>query len=207
MNNLRLSDSVGRPVAKNEPAFAWYDFALKIVSTVLFSLALVSAGCVSPARTTAASGRAWNPYPEGYLSLILTQDDQSADLLLTLKNTSSHPITNYFPPTFFQGSVWVLQEGAVPLKTYPSNYLNLLLTSFWVNPKLVIPPEGTSTYKIPLESLVCPFSTRQPGGTHPVLAYGFMDDFELGSNIILLRHPERIQWRTKVQNGVSRFGL
>jgi hypothetical protein len=207
MNNLRLSDSVGRPVSKTEPIFAWYDFALKLVSTVLFLLALVSAGCVSPARTIETSGRAKSRYPEGYLSLILAQDDQSDDLLLTLKNTSSHPITNYFPQKVFEGSVWVLQEGAVPLKTYPSNYFNLLLTSFWVNPELVIPPEGTLTYKIPLESLVCPFSMRQPGGTHPVLAYAFMDNFEVVSNIILLKHPERIQWQTRDQKGVSRFGL
>jgi hypothetical protein len=194
MNNLRLSDSVGRPVSKTEPVFAWYDFALKLVSTVLFMLPLVSAGCVSPAGTTETPGRAWSRYPEGYLSLILLQDDQSDDLLLTLKNTSSHSITNHFPQEVFEGSVWVLQEGAVPLKTYPSNYLNLLLTSFWVNPKLVIPPEGTLTYKIPLESLDCPFWTRQPGGTHPVLAYAFMDNFEVVSNIILLKHPERIHY-------------
>jgi hypothetical protein len=178
---------------KTEPLFAWHDFAWKIVSAVLFSLALVSAGCVSPARTTDTWGRARDPYPEGYLSLFLTQDEPSADLLLTLKNTSSRPITNYFPQKVFEGSVWLLQEGALPLKTYPSNYNYLLLTTFWANRQLVMPPEGTLTYKIPLESLVGPLSTRKARAPQAMLAYAFMDNFGVASNLILVKHPDRIQ--------------
>jgi hypothetical protein len=64
----------------------------------------------------------------------------------------------------------------------------------WVNPEVAIQPEGSLNHRVPLESLVCPFSTRQPDGNHPVLIYAFLDEVKAVSNVIVLKHPERIPW-------------
>lgn len=167
---------------------------MKLVHITFLLFALVATGCVAVVREGERSGRANRGYREQDLALILTQDVQTADLLLTVKNTSPTPITNFFPETRFEGTIWVLQEGAVPLQTYPSNYFVLLIRALWTNPELVLPSGGTKTYRVPLETLGDPFSTQVPDVTRPVLAYGFLDGFKVVSNVIQLRHPERIHW-------------
>jgi hypothetical protein len=167
---------------------------MKFIGAVFLLLALVTTGCVTSEQPGESFGLMNHPYLEQELTLTLTQDEQSSDLLLTLKNVSSHPVTNYFAQTRFEGSLWVLQEGAVPLKTYPTNYFDLVIHALFVNPEVVIPQDSSLDYRIPLASLVCPFSTRQPDENHPVLIYAFMDKAEAVSNVILLKHPERIPW-------------
>lgn len=166
------------------------------VRTALLLLALAATGCVSTVLYVESFGRARGGYREQDLALILTQDVQTADLILTVKNTSPAPITNFFPETVFTGSVWVVQEGAAPLQTYSSNYYRVIMRATPTYPELVLPPGGTKTYHVPLETLGCPFSKRVPDFNRPVLAYGFMDDFKIPSNTIQLRHPERIQWES-----------
>ena len=161
---------------------------------MLACLALAAAGCVTTIERGERWGRATHGYREQDLALILTQDVQTAELVFTVKNTSPSPITNFFPETVFTGTVWVLQEGAVPLQTYPSNYFRVIIRGSPIYPEAVLPPEGTKTYRVPLETLGCPFSTRKPDMSRSVLAYGFLDDFKAVSNTIQLQHPERIQW-------------
>ena len=171
-------------------------FAMKTLSVVLFSLVVVGAGCVASRQVAGSWGRAQHGYPEDVLGLRLAQDVSSWDLILTLTNQSSYPITNFFSQTVFEGSIWVLQEGTVPLRTFPSNYFALCTKAFWGNPETAIPACGSLTYRVPLDSLICPFSSRGPDGTRPVTAYAFMDGLEAVSNLIPLKHQESIQWRT-----------
>ena len=166
----------------------------QLVRITFLSFALAATGCVTVVKEGERSGRANRGYREQDLALILTQDAETADLLLTVKNTSPQPITNFFPQARFEGKILVLQEGAVPLQTYPSNYPYIMVRATPIHPEMVLPPNGTKTYRVPLESLVRPFSARVPDFTRPVLAYGFMDGFEAVSNTIQLRHPERIHW-------------
>jgi hypothetical protein len=170
---------------------------MKTLSAVLLSLAVVAAGCVTSRQATGTWGRAQRGYPEDVLGLRLVQDVESGDLVLTLTNLASHPITNFFPQNVFEGSIWVLQEGTVPLKTYPSNYFALCTKAFWGNPETAIPAKGCLTYRVSLDSLICPFSSRAPEGTRSVTAYAYMDGLEAVSNVIPLRHQENIQWRTR----------
>lgn len=167
---------------------------MKLLHIMLLLFALAATSCVTVVKEGERSGRANRGYREQDLALILTQDVQTAELVFTVKNTSPTPITNYFPATRFEGTVWFLQEGAVPLQTYPSNYLYIMIRGTPIHPEMVLPPNGTKTYRVPLETLVCPFSNRQPDGTRPVLAYGFMDGFKAVSNTIRLQHPDRIHW-------------
>jgi hypothetical protein len=167
---------------------------MRTLYRALLLLALILSGCATSEQVTGTWGRARHRYPERDLVLNLAQDEATAALVITLRNTSSHPITNYFPQTVFEGSVWVLQEGAVPLQTYPTNYFNLMMRACWGNPEVALPAGASLSYQIPLESLICPFSSRQPDGTRPVLAYASMDGFEAASNVIPLKSPERIPW-------------
>lgn len=169
---------------------------MRLAHITFLLLALAATGCVTEVRHGPREGRASRVY-SGHLALLLTQDVQTADLVFTVKNTSAKPITNFFPETRFEGTVWMLQEGALPVQTYPSNYFVLLIRALWTNPELVLPPGGTKTYRVPLETLGCdPSSSRVPDFNRPVLAYGFMDGFETVSNVIQLRHPERIHWES-----------
>lgn len=167
---------------------------MKLLHITFLLFALAATGCVTTMEHGESFGRATAVYREQDMALILTQDAQTADLLLTVKNTSPQPITNFFPETAFTGTVWVLQEGAAPLQTYPSNYFRVIMHGSPVYPETVLPSGGTKTYRLPLASLGCPFSTRQPDLSRPVLAYGFMDDFKILSNTIRLQHLERIIW-------------
>lgn len=167
---------------------------MKLVHITLLLFALATTGCVTTMEHGEGFGRATGGYREQDLALLLTQDTETADLLLTVKNTRPSPITNFFPETVFTGSVWVVQKGAAPLQTYPSNYFRVIIRGNPIYPEMVLPPEGTKTYRVPLASLGCPFSTRQPDWSRPVLAYGFMDDFKILSNTIRLQYPERIHW-------------
>jgi hypothetical protein len=179
---------------------------MKSFYAVLLSLVIVAAGCATRQYASQTYGRAKIGYPETTLSLRLHQDPESDDLILTLTNRTSQPLTNFFPQIIFEGSIWVLQEGKVPLKTYPSNYFRLMMHAFWCNPETVIPPAGCLSYRIALDSLVCPLSERTPDVTQPVTAFAFMDGLDAISNVIPLRHQERIQWRfnwLSWQNGVS----
>jgi hypothetical protein len=166
---------------------------MKTCSIALLSLVLVLTGCAA-SRSGDTSGRIRQRYSEHVLSLQLVQDERTSDLVLSLKNLSPSPITNFFPASDFEGSVWVLQEGLVPLQTYPSNYFTLLIKAFWVNPEMTLPPGGRLTYRIPLESLVCPSSSRKPEGARPVLAYAVMDGVQAVSNVIPLNGQEQIPW-------------
>jgi hypothetical protein len=167
---------------------------MRLAHVTFLLFALAATGCVTTMEHGERFGRATGGYREQDLALILTQDAETADLLLTVKNTSAKPITNFFPETVFTGSVWVVQEGAAPLQTYPSNYFRVIMHGNPIYPEMVLPPEGIKTYRVPLASLGCPFSTRKPDSPRPVLAYGFMDDFKILSNTIRLQHPDRIHW-------------
>jgi hypothetical protein len=59
----------------------------------------------------------------------------------------------------------------------------------------ILPPGTAITYRIPLESLVCPLSQRKPDGIRPVLAYAFMDGIKAVSNVIPLKGQEKIVWQ------------
>jgi len=166
---------------------------MKACSIALISLVLILAGCAT-SRSSDTSGRIRQRHAENVMTLQLVQDERTSDLILSLKNLSSRPITNAFPKTNFEGSIWVPQEGLVPLQTYPSNYFTLLIKAFWVNPEVTLPSGGSLTYRIPLESLVCPSSSRKPEGTRPVLAYAVMDGVQAVSNVIPLNGQEQIPW-------------
>lgn len=168
---------------------------MKPIHLAFLLFALAATGCVTEVREGPRTGRANRVY-SGDLALILTQDVQTADLVFTVKNTSPKAITNFFPETRFEGTVWILQEGTGPVQAYPSNYFVLLIRALWTNPELVLPSGGTKTYRVPLETLGDPFSTQVPDVTRPVLAYGFLDGFKVVSNVIQLRHPERIHWES-----------
>jgi len=168
--------------------------AMKLLHITFLWLALAATGCVTTMEHGERFGRATGGYREQDLALILIQDVQTADLLLTVKNIRPQPNTNFFPETVFTGSVWVVQEGAAPLQTYPSNYFRVIMHGSPIYPEMVLPSGGSKTYRVPLASLGCPFSTRQPDSSRPVLAYGFMDDFKILSNTIRLQYPERIHW-------------
>lgn len=168
---------------------------MKLIRLSFLLLALAATGCVTEVRQGPREGRASRVY-RGDLALILTQDVQTADLVFTVKNTSPKAITNFFPETRFEGTVWMIQEGAVPVQAYPSNYFVLLIRALWTNPELVLPPDGTKTYRVPLETLGGPFATQLPDFSRPMLAYGFLNGFETVSNTIQLRHPERVRWES-----------
>ena len=168
----------------------------QLVRITFLLMALAATGCVTEVREGPREGRANRVY-SGDLALVLTQDVQTADLVFTVKNTSPKAITNFFPDTRFEGTVWILQEGTVPVQAYPSNYFILLIRALWCNPELVLPPGGIKTYRVPVETLGGdPSSTRVPDFTRPVLAYGFLDGFKIVSNTIQLRHPERVHWES-----------
>jgi len=170
---------------------------MKLIAIVTLCLACLATGCATRNQPAANQWPTPHPYVEADLTLSLAQDHESSDLALTLENTSSAPITNRFPETLFEGTVWVLQEGAVPLKTYPSNYFCLLMHALWTNPLMVISPGESVTYTIPLQLLISPLSKRQPAPTQPAYAYAVLDKFDVFSNMIRLEKPESIQWPNK----------
>src|SRR5262245_29410685 len=170
-----------------------YQFAMKIFRAALLTLALVTTGCVTSQEGTDTWGPAQHRYPEEVLGLRLGQDVQSADLLLTLTNLTSYPITNFFPRTVFEGSVWILEEGTVPLQTYASKYFALLTTTLWVNPLTVLPPEGCLNYRIPLETLICHF---HHANSKPRVLYS-----RTHSWMVLTPYP--ISFRLETQSGFN----
>jgi hypothetical protein len=166
-----------------------------------FFFILLVTGCATSNRTTEVIYPTPHYYPENELALHLAQDSSSGELTLTLNNTSSYPITNQFPKAVFEGTIWIVQEGSAPLKTYPSNFFNLSIRALWWNPPITIPPGEKLTYAIALDLLLCPFSLRQPDPRQPVFAFASLDKFELASNTIRLEKHEKIKWRA----GVSQF--
>lgn len=109
-------------------------------------------------------------------------------------NVSKQPLTNQFPDVMFEGTICVLQEGAVPVTAFGSNYLRMLIFGLWSNSTQVLSPGAALTYKLPMASLTVPFALGKPDAGRPVFAYAVMEKFRVASPVIRLNGVDKIQY-------------
>ena len=167
---------------------------MKFFAIACFCMVFLAVGCTTRRSDSTVQSSMPHRYFEDEMALSLTQDAHSFDLVLSLKNASTHPITNFFNNTLFEGSIWIFQEGAVPLQAFSTNFFYLATHATWSNPLTVIAPGESLTYRVPMDSLVTPFSNRRrsdPG--QPVFAYADLEEFKILSDTIRLEKVERIQ--------------
>jgi len=162
---------------------------------ILFATLLVGCASSSAKRSDTPTASALGGiFSNRELALSMVQDPQTHELTLALMNVSKQPLTNQYPEVMFEGTICLLQEGAVPVTAIGSNYLRVRLVGLWFNRTQVLSPGAALTYKMPIASLTVPFASGKLETHRPVFAYAVMEKLRVASPFIRLNGVDKINY-------------
>jgi hypothetical protein len=104
-----------------------------------------------------SGGYAADPNTSGGMSEILNLtmffNVRSSQFLIVLRNTSTNSVDVQVQPTNFQGCIVVELRGKEPRKYYEKDFLPIMLTSEWIDPRQKMAPGAVIVWKLPVTDL------------------------------------------------------